>query len=923
MSWDASSDLASTLVAVAPSPPSSGLSLTVTAGAGAVFPAPPFDVLIQDAAVWPTRTTAELARVQSISTDTLTLVTGSRGSHGTSARTVLVGDRISAVFTAEQLQAVQAAIDANTTALAAKAPLASPALTGSPTAPTQSPGDNTTKIASTAFVLANAGGGGGADIRASASLPAGTTTLHMSGSQTVLAALTLAGNAVLGFDTAIAGSVAEIAVTQPASGGPLTLSLLQAGLQNQVVDLDPTPGNTTVVVVRFTAATVYYAYVIASFAVIPPASTAPSQAVLTVTPTSHAAALTWTVASNGGSPILDSVIQYRQTGAGGWTTFPHTALGSAGAITVTGLTNGQSYDFQVAPVNAIGQAAFSTVQTATPILNVAGLVGNGAWYAQATLEADTPGAVAGWADSGAHGRDLVGASGALTSVLADGAGINGLKAMHFATSRLEYVGGSPWITGPNLIVIMCRRILANSVNAAGMVLLDATQTNDFDNTTQRHPRRAGQFGIEPHRATRRRPAGRRDAPNERHRVRGVPHLRRRELHAPDQRCAGRADREHRQLQHREDRAGHTLVQWGGTEPDDHAGRARAAGQRPGVDERPRRLRGGPDARRWPLVSTAIVGRSRAASIVARRISPLGPWDLLPEGHRVRGINLNTYPTPLDGSGPAGHPVAVSDYWRTWDWNGTITPLLDACASYGFNACRFFLPTASRYPASGYLPQLDTQLFLNRLRDLIRAAAARGMRSYPCLCVESQMFSNVMPFLPPLAWVIGEYTTICRHLNRYANLVLGVDLCNEQGGWATTSGNGQYVYRAVKAAAPKLTFTWSSSNPLGPQPAGAFDHMDGHVYSTGLPADWQASTLAANGRPFLIGEYGQTFGTGDRPTRYGQVAAMVNHTDSAGRRVAGAMAWDSTNGWADSDWGVLNPDLSVRSDVQAIIQGSPA
>ena len=144
----------------------------------------------------------------------------------------------------------------------------------------------------------------------------------MSGSQTVVAALTLAGNAILGFDTAIAGSVAEIAVTQPASGGPLTLWLLQAGLQNQVVDLDPTPGNTTVVVVRFTAATVYYAYVIASFAVIPPASTAPSQAVLTVTPTSHAAALTWTVASNGGSPILDSVIQYRQTGAGGWTTFP-------------------------------------------------------------------------------------------------------------------------------------------------------------------------------------------------------------------------------------------------------------------------------------------------------------------------------------------------------------------------------------------------------------------------------------------------------------------------------------------------------------------------------------------------------------------------------------------------------------------------
>jgi hypothetical protein len=41
------------------------------------------------------------------------------------------------------------------------APLASPALTGVPTAPTASLGTNTTQIATTAFVIANAGGGGG------------------------------------------------------------------------------------------------------------------------------------------------------------------------------------------------------------------------------------------------------------------------------------------------------------------------------------------------------------------------------------------------------------------------------------------------------------------------------------------------------------------------------------------------------------------------------------------------------------------------------------------------------------------------------------------------------------------------------------------------------------------------------------------
>lgn len=43
--------------------------------------------------------------------------------------------------------------DLNTT-LATKAPLVSPALTGSPTAPTQSAGDNSTKIATTSYVVA-------------------------------------------------------------------------------------------------------------------------------------------------------------------------------------------------------------------------------------------------------------------------------------------------------------------------------------------------------------------------------------------------------------------------------------------------------------------------------------------------------------------------------------------------------------------------------------------------------------------------------------------------------------------------------------------------------------------------------------------------------------------------------------------------
>jgi hypothetical protein len=52
-------------------------------------------------------------------------------------------------FTIAMVTGLQAALDA-------KAPLASPAFTGTPTAPTAAPGTNTTQLATTAYVLANA-----------------------------------------------------------------------------------------------------------------------------------------------------------------------------------------------------------------------------------------------------------------------------------------------------------------------------------------------------------------------------------------------------------------------------------------------------------------------------------------------------------------------------------------------------------------------------------------------------------------------------------------------------------------------------------------------------------------------------------------------------------------------------------------------
>ena len=59
-----------------------------------------------------------------------------------------------------------------------KAPLASPDLTGTPTAPTASAGTNTTQIATTAFVqeALSGVGGGGVDIQLSSAQPQGQKT---------------------------------------------------------------------------------------------------------------------------------------------------------------------------------------------------------------------------------------------------------------------------------------------------------------------------------------------------------------------------------------------------------------------------------------------------------------------------------------------------------------------------------------------------------------------------------------------------------------------------------------------------------------------------------------------------------------------------------------------------------------------------
>jgi hypothetical protein len=106
LTLDAHKNFASSLVATAPSPASSGTSLVVTAAAGTLFPAVPFNAVICPANTAPTAANAEVVRVTAISTDTFTIT---RAQESSVARTVVVGDQIFAAVTSKSFTDIETA----------------------------------------------------------------------------------------------------------------------------------------------------------------------------------------------------------------------------------------------------------------------------------------------------------------------------------------------------------------------------------------------------------------------------------------------------------------------------------------------------------------------------------------------------------------------------------------------------------------------------------------------------------------------------------------------------------------------------------------------------------------------------------------------------------------------------------------------
>jgi len=97
----------------------------------------------------------------------------------------------------------------------------------------------------------------------------------------------------------------------------------------------------------------------------PPATTVPGQVYpLIGSPADTKAFLAWNLLSDGGSSIINYVVEYKATSSGTWLPWTHNSTNKY--ATITGLTNGTSYDFRVSGVSATGTGAVSSTFTMTP-----------------------------------------------------------------------------------------------------------------------------------------------------------------------------------------------------------------------------------------------------------------------------------------------------------------------------------------------------------------------------------------------------------------------------------------------------------------------------------------------------------------------------------------------------------------------------
>ncbi|MDQ1686221.1 MAG: large repetitive protein, partial [Frankiaceae bacterium] len=183
-----------------------------------------------------------------------------------------------------------------------------------------------------------------------------------------------------------------------------------------------------------------------------PAAVPAAPTSVTATRGDSSASVSWTAPANNGSAITTYEVRYSANNGTSWVSAGTAFSGSP--VTVTGLTNGTAYVFDVAARNAVGQGAFSTSSSAvTPATlpgaptAVTGSAGNGQvsllWTAPSS---DGGAAVTGYSvewssDSGATWSPQLSSATTSTATTATITGLTNGTAYRFRVGAMNPVGG--------------------------------------------------------------------------------------------------------------------------------------------------------------------------------------------------------------------------------------------------------------------------------------------------------------------------------------------------------------------------------------------------------------------------------------------------------------------------------------------------